>query len=69
MGRTTAPLKNPLRCARAATAIEYALLIALIAVGGITAFQMTGNKVVGTMNNAASALPGDGGDPPNPDDV
>ncbi|MEQ1688583.1 MAG: Flp family type IVb pilin [Sphingopyxis sp.] len=62
-------LKNMRCCVRAATAIEYALLIALIAVGGITAFQMTGNKVTGTMNNAAAVLPGDGGDPPNPDDV
>jgi|CXWL01.1.fsa_nt_gi Flp pilus assembly pilin Flp len=55
-----------LRCRRAATAIEYALLIALIAVSGTIAFQMTGTAVAGSMGNAAAVMPGDGITIPDP---
>jgi pilus assembly protein Flp/PilA len=55
---------------RAAAAIEYGLLAALIAVAGIGAFTATGDGVESTMNDAADALPdpgvGGGGAPPTP---
>lgn len=54
------------KCARGASAIEYALLISLIAVAGITAFKMTGTAVSGTMNNAAEVMPGEGLTIPDP---
>lgn len=70
MGRTTKALflrsARAMKCARAATAIEYALLIALIAVSGTMAFQMTGSAVAGSMSNAAAAMPGDGITIPDP---
>ncbi|MEQ1689466.1 MAG: Flp family type IVb pilin [Sphingopyxis sp.] len=55
-----------MRCTRAASAIEYALLIALIAVSGTIAFQMTGTAVAGSMSNAAAVMPGDGITIPDP---
>ena len=39
-----------------ATAIEYGLIAALIAVAGITAFTAVGNSVSGTFNNAATKM-------------
>jgi pilus assembly protein Flp/PilA len=39
-----------------ATAIEYGLIAALIAVAGIAAFQAVGTGVQGTFNNAAAKL-------------
>ena len=41
---------------RGATAIEYGLIAALIAVAGIAAFQAVGSGVQGTFNNAAAKL-------------
>ncbi len=41
---------------KAATAIEYGLIAALIAVAGIAAFTSVGNGVKKTFNNAAVKL-------------
>ena len=41
---------------RAATAIEYGLIAALIAVAGITAFSKVGGGVRNTFNNASAKL-------------
>ncbi len=41
---------------RAATAIEYGLIAALIAVAAITAMQTLGGKVASTFNNVSSAI-------------
>lgn len=43
---------------RGATAIEYALLIALIAIAAAGSFQILGQHERATFANAASALPG-----------
>jgi len=42
---------------RAATAIEYGLIAALIAVAAITAMQSLGGKISATFNAVASELP------------
>lgn len=42
---------------RGATAIEYALIAALIAVAGIAAFQRTGDGVEATMTDVSEAMP------------
>jgi pilus assembly protein Flp/PilA len=42
---------------RGATAIEYGLLVALIAIAGISAFTVTGEGVEQSMTDAANALP------------
>ncbi len=39
-----------------ATAIEYGLIAALIAVAAITAFQLVGTNLTSTFNNVASQL-------------
>ena len=39
-----------------ATAIEYGLIAALIAVAAIAAFQLVGTNLTSTFNNVASAL-------------
>jgi len=39
-----------------ATAIEYGLIAALIAVAAITAFQLVGTSLTSTFNNVASKL-------------
>ena len=49
-------LKKMIRNEEAATAIEYGLIAALIAVAGITAFTAVGNSVSGTFNNAATKM-------------
>ena len=49
-------IKNFLRNSKGATAIEYGLIAALIAVAGIAAFQAVGSDVRGTFNEAAAAL-------------
>jgi Flp pilus assembly pilin Flp len=53
---------------RGATAMEYALLVAMIAVASIMAFQLSGGSVRQTMNKASSAMPapGSGEIPPTP---
>ena len=43
---------------RAATAIEYGLIAALIAVAGIAAMQGVGTSVTTTFNNAAAGMNG-----------
>ena len=45
-----------LRDNRGATAIEYGLIAALIAVAAITAMTSIGNKLGSTFNNVASNL-------------
>jgi pilus assembly protein Flp/PilA len=49
-------IKKLIRNSKGATAIEYGLIAALIAVAGIAAFQAVGNGVKGTFNNAAAKL-------------
>ena len=49
-------IRNFLRNTRGATAIEYGLIAALIAVAGIAAFQAVGTSVTGTFNNAADKM-------------
>lgn len=41
---------------KGATAIEYGLIAALIAVAAITAMSSLGNSIGNTMNNAATAM-------------
>jgi pilus assembly protein Flp/PilA len=41
-----------------ATAIEYGLIAALIAVAAITALQATGNSLSGTLTTASNAMGG-----------
>jgi pilus assembly protein Flp/PilA len=50
---------------RGATAIEYGLLVALIAIAGITAFTATGEGVESTMTDAADAMPTPGAGGPS----
>ena len=45
-----------LRNNKGATAIEYGLIAALIAVAGVAAFQSLGGQIATTMNNAASKM-------------
>ena len=47
---------NLVRCDKGATAIEYGLIAALIAVAAITALQSIGNKLGTTFNNVSSQL-------------
>lgn len=49
-------IKNFLRNSKGATAIEYGLIAALIAVAGIAAFQAVGGGVRNTFNNASAKL-------------
>ena len=49
-------VKKMIRNNEAATAIEYGLIAALIAVAGITAFQAVGTSVSGTFQNAATKM-------------
>ncbi len=41
---------------KGATAIEYGLIAALIAVAGITAFEAVGTGITGTFDDAAAKL-------------
>jgi len=49
-------LVSMLRDSRGATAIEYGLIAALIAVAAITAMQGLGNKLKTTFNNVSSNM-------------
>ena len=49
-------LKKMIRNNEAATAIEYGLIAALIAVAGITAFQAVGNSIKNTFNKGATEM-------------
>ena len=48
--------KKFVRNTKAATAIEYGLIAALIAVAGITAFRAVGNSVKTTFNKASTNM-------------
>ena len=41
---------------KGATAIEYGLIAALIAVAGVAAFDSLGKQISKTMNNSAAAM-------------
>jgi pilus assembly protein Flp/PilA len=43
---------------RGATAVEYALMVGLIAVAIITAVSLLGNKLKATFNTISNTLPG-----------
>ncbi|MGH6780988.1 MAG: Flp family type IVb pilin [Sphingomonadaceae bacterium] len=45
-----------IRDKKAATAIEYGLIAALIAVAGVTAFDALGSQISSTMTNATTAM-------------
>jgi pilus assembly protein Flp/PilA len=49
-------LRKIIRNNKAATAIEYGLIAALIAVAAITAMQGLGTSIRTTFNNASSAM-------------
>jgi pilus assembly protein Flp/PilA len=49
-------IKKFVRDTKAATAIEYGLIAALIAVAGITAMSSVGSGVKGTFTNVATNL-------------
>ena len=49
-------IKKMIRNSKGATAIEYGLIAALIAVAGIAAFQAVGTGVQGPFNNASAKL-------------
>jgi pilus assembly protein Flp/PilA len=49
-------LKNLWKNEDGATAIEYGLIAALIAVAAISAFQLVGTNLTSTFNNVASKL-------------
>ena len=49
-------LLSLLRNVRAATAIEYGLIAALIAIAAITALKSTGSKLSNTFNNVSNKL-------------
>lgn len=44
------------RNSKAATAIEYGLIAALIAVAGVAAFRSLGSQITSTMTNATTAM-------------
>ncbi len=49
-------IKNIIRNQKGATAIEYGLIAALIAVAAIAAMQGVGNKLNTTFNNVSNTL-------------
>ena len=51
-------LPNIIGCRKGATAIEYGLIAALIAVAAITAMQGIGSSLKTTFNNASTAMNG-----------
>ena len=51
-------IKNLIRDDAGATAIEYGLIAALIAVAAITAMQGLGNELKTTFNTTSSAMAG-----------
>ncbi|HTU11342.1 MAG TPA: Flp family type IVb pilin [Allosphingosinicella sp.] len=51
-------IRRIVRNQRAATAIEYGLIAALIAVAAIAAMQGFGSSIRTTFNNASSAMKG-----------
>ncbi len=51
-------IRKLIRNSKAATAIEYGLIAALIAVAAIAAMQGLGSSITNTFNGAASAMNG-----------
>ena len=51
-------LKRLIRDERGATAIEYGLIVALIAIVMVAALQSTGNSLSGVMTTASTAMKG-----------
>ena len=51
-------IRKLIRNSKGATAIEYGLIAALIAVAAITAMQGLGTSIRSTFNNAASGMNG-----------
>jgi pilus assembly protein Flp/PilA len=51
-------IRKLIRNSKAATAIEYGLIAALIAVAAITAMQGLGTSIRNTFNGAASSMNG-----------
>jgi len=51
-------VRKLIRDGKGATAIEYGLIAALIAVAAITAMQGLGTSIRGTFNNATSGMSG-----------
>jgi len=51
-------IRKMIKDKKGATAIEYGLIAALIAVAAITAMQGLGTSIVTTFNNASSAMNG-----------
>lgn len=51
-------IRKLVRNNRAATAIEYGLIAALVAVAAITAMRGLGSSLKSTFNNAATAMNG-----------
>ncbi len=49
-------IRKMFKNSKGATAIEYGLIAALIAVAAISAMQNLGTKISTTMNNAASKM-------------
>lgn len=49
-------IRNFIKNSKGATAIEYGLIAALIAVAAITAMQGLGNKLTTTFNNVSSNM-------------
>jgi len=49
-------LKAIFRCSKGATAIEYAILAALVATAAIAAFVNLGNQVEGSFNRTSDAM-------------
>ena len=51
-------IRKLIKNSKGATAIEYGLIAALIAVAAITAMQGLGSSISDTFNNAADAMDG-----------
>jgi pilus assembly protein Flp/PilA len=51
-------IRKLIKSSKGATAIEYGLIAALIAVAAITAMQGLGTSLKGTFNNVSSAMNG-----------
>jgi pilus assembly protein Flp/PilA len=51
-------IRKMLKDSKGATAIEYGLIAALIAVAAITAMRSVGTSVTGTFTNVASGMNG-----------
>ena len=57
MARITAVVRRFVKNDEAATMVEYALMLSLIAIGCIVAVGLIGTNANGIFNNIAAALP------------